>query len=158
MIAVSYSSSSSLHFTIKVSECSCVGPGYRSPRAAMLEGPREKLMYVVCIHTDPNKPDVLSTVDVDPESNNYCQVQFCRLETTDIIIGCISVYLSQIVHKLRMPYVGDELHHSGWNICSSCYDKPRKRDTLVLPGFVSDRVYFIDTSNERAPSIKKVCH
>nr|XP_034191584.1 methanethiol oxidase isoform X2 [Osmia lignaria] len=119
----------------KVSECSsCVGPGYRSPKAAMLEGPREKLMYVVCIHTDPNKPDVLSTVDVDPESNNYCQ----------------------IVHKLRMPHVGDELHHSGWNICSSCYDKPRKRDTLVLPGFVSDRVYFIDTSNERAPSIKKV--
>lgn len=113
---------------------SCLGPGYRSPKAAMLEGPREKLIYVVCIHTDPKKADVLCTVDVDPESSDYCK----------------------IVHKLRMPYVGDELHHSGWNVCSSCHDKPCKRDTLVLPGFVSDRVYFIDTSNERSPSIKKV--
>ncbi|XP_053987538.1 methanethiol oxidase [Hylaeus volcanicus] len=113
---------------------SCGGPGYRSPKAAMTEGPREKLMYVVCIHTDPNKSDVLSTVDVDPASPTYCK----------------------IIHKLRMPHVGDELHHSGWNICSSCYDKPRKRDTLVLPCLMSDRVYFIDTTNERTPSIKKV--
>lgn len=113
---------------------SCAGPGYKSPKAAMLEGPREKLLYVVCIHTDPQKPDVLSTVDVDPASPTYCK----------------------IVHKLRMLHVGDELHHSGWNICSSCNDQPRKRDTLVLPCLMSDRVYFINTSNERAPSIKKV--
>ncbi|XP_017888059.1 methanethiol oxidase [Ceratina calcarata] len=119
----------------KIKDCgNCHGPGYRSPKAAMTEGPREKVMYVVCIHTDPNKSDVLSTVDLDPESPDYCK----------------------IIHKLRMPYVGDELHHSGWNICSSCHDKPRKRDTLVLPCLMSDRVYFVDTSNERAPSIKKV--
>lgn len=40
----------------------------------MVEGPREKLMYVVSIHTDPDKADVLSTVDVDPKSSTYCQV------------------------------------------------------------------------------------
>ncbi|XP_043260574.1 methanethiol oxidase [Colletes gigas] len=114
--------------------CSSCGPGYKSPKAAMIEGPREKLMYVVGIHTDPNKSDVLCTVDVDPASPDYCK----------------------IIHKLRMSYVGDELHHSGWNICSSCHDKPRKRDTLVLPCLMSDRVYFIDTTNERMPSIKKV--
>ncbi|XP_076240522.1 methanethiol oxidase [Calliopsis andreniformis] len=112
----------------------CSGPGYKSPKAAMLEGPREKLMYVVGIHTDPNKPDVLCTVDVDPESPDYCK----------------------IIHKLRMLHVGDELHHSGWNICSSCHGQPRKRNILVLPCFMSDRVYFIDTTNARAPSIKKV--
>lgn len=55
-----------------------------------------------------------------------------------------------------MRNVGDELHHSGWNICSSCYDKPAKRDTMVLPCLMSDRIYFVDTSDEKAPVIKKV--
>ncbi|XP_017767162.1 PREDICTED: selenium-binding protein 1 isoform X2 [Eufriesea mexicana] len=112
----------------------CSGPGYKSPKAAILEGPREKLMYVVCVHTDSNKSDVLCTVDIDPTSDDYCK----------------------IIHKLRMPYVGDELHHSGWNICSSCHGQSQKRNTLVLPCLMSDRVYFIDTTNERAPSMKKV--
>ncbi|XP_015595578.1 methanethiol oxidase [Cephus cinctus] len=115
-------------------ECASCGPGYRSPIAAMLEGPREKILYVVCINTDDSKPDVLSTVDVDPESPTYCQ----------------------IVHKLRMLHAGDELHHSGWNICSSCHDLPRKRDTLVLPSLMSDRLYLVDVSKELEPSIKKV--
>lgn len=52
--------------------------------------------------------------------------------------------------------MGDELHHAGWNICSSCPDSKLKRDTFVLPCLMSDRVYFIDTSNARAPAIKKV--
>lgn len=55
-----------------------------------------------------------------------------------------------------MPYLGDELHHCGWNICSSCYDVPAKRDTLVLPALMSDRIYFVDTTDERKPAIKKV--
>lgn len=55
-----------------------------------------------------------------------------------------------------MLAVGDELHHSGWNICSSCHDSSRKRDTLVLPCLMSDRIYFVDTSDEKAPKIKKV--
>ncbi|XP_035735335.1 methanethiol oxidase-like [Vespa mandarinia] len=109
-------------------------PGYPSPKMAMLDGPREKIMYVVCIHTDPDKPDVLSTVDVDPKSPTYCK----------------------IIHKLRMLHVGDELHHSGWNICSSCHELPRARDVLVLPCLMSDRIYFVDTSNETSPKIKKV--
>ncbi|XP_016842395.1 methanethiol oxidase isoform X3 [Nasonia vitripennis] len=112
----------------------CSGPGYASPREAMLRGPREKILYVNCIHTDPKKPDVLATVDVDPESPTYCQ----------------------IIHKLRMREVGDELHHSGWNICSSCHGQPGKRDTLVLPCLMSDRIYFVDVSDERSPKIKKV--
>ncbi|XP_017767168.1 PREDICTED: selenium-binding protein 1-B isoform X5 [Eufriesea mexicana] len=123
-------------FILHCDKCSsgCSGPGYKSPKAAILEGPREKLMYVVCVHTDSNKSDVLCTVDIDPTSDDYCK----------------------IIHKLRMPYVGDELHHSGWNICSSCHGQSQKRNTLVLPCLMSDRVYFIDTTNERAPSMKKV--
>lgn len=58
-----------------------------------------------------------------------------------------------------MPVVGDELHHSGWNVCSSCHgSSTRKRDTLVLPCLMSDRVYFVDTSCEKEPKIKKVCN
>ncbi|XP_058797190.1 methanethiol oxidase [Phymastichus coffea] len=110
------------------------GPGYPSPRDATLHGPREKILYVNCIHTHPNKPDALATVDVDPDSPTYCQ----------------------IIHKLSMREVGDELHHSGWNICSSCHGEPGKRDTLVLPCLMSDRIYFVDVTDERAPKIKKI--
>lgn len=119
--------------TTSTKDCTGCGPGYKSPKVA-INAPREKILYVACVHTDDNKPDVLATIDVDPESSTY----------------------TQIIHKLRMPYVGDELHHSGWNICSSCHDSKRLRDTLVLPGLMSDRVYFIDTKNEKLPFIKKI--
>ena len=45
---------------------------------AMLEGPCEKLLYVIGIHTNPEKADVLCTVDVDPDSPTYCQVSSSR--------------------------------------------------------------------------------
>ncbi|XP_015111894.1 methanethiol oxidase isoform X1 [Diachasma alloeum] len=115
-------------------DCRACGPGYRSPLAAMREGLREKIIYVVCPHTDPTKPDVLATVDVDPGSSTYCQ----------------------IIHKLKMPHVGDELHHSGWNVCGSCPDIKKKRNVMVLPALMSDRIYFVDTKEERKPVIKKV--
>lgn len=54
----------------------------------MKSGPREKIMWVVCISTDPNKPDVLSTVDVDPDSPTYCQV-------------CIPILISMLNYKLN---------------------------------------------------------
>lgn len=41
-----------------------------------------------------------------------------------------------------MPNLGDELHHSGWNACSSCHGAPHAtRDILVLPALGSGRVY-----------------
>jgi len=57
-----------------------------------------------------------------------------------------------------MPYANDELHHSGWNSCSSCYDDPsQSRDNLVVAGLISDRIYVIDVAkNPRAPEIFKV--
>lgn len=53
------------------------GPGYPTPLDAM-KGPREELLYVVCIQPDPTnkKGDFLATVDVDPKSPTYCQVSF----------------------------------------------------------------------------------
>ncbi|XP_033836633.1 methanethiol oxidase [Periophthalmus magnuspinnatus] len=119
-----------------MANCSGCGPGYSSPLEAM-KGPREKIVYLPCIYrnTEILKPDYLSTVDVDPDSNTYCQV----------------------IHRLPMPNLGDELHHSGWNACSSCFgDASKRRNRLILPALISSRIYVIDTSQPRAPRIHKM--
>ena len=78
----------------------CCGPGYASPAEAM-KAPREKLLYTVALYigTGIQKPDYLATIDADPESPTY----------------------SQVISRLEMPGIGDELHHMGWNACSSCH-------------------------------------
>ncbi|XP_065026313.1 selenium-binding protein 1-like isoform X5 [Musa acuminata AAA Group] len=61
------------------------------------------------------KPDYLATVDVDPNSPTYYKV----------------------IHRLPMPYIGDELHHSGWNACSSCHGDPSAVwQFLILPSLL----------------------
>ncbi|XP_076060123.1 methanethiol oxidase isoform X2 [Oratosquilla oratoria] len=110
------------------------GPGYPSPKEAMLNGPREKIIWLTCVRVGSGTPDYLATVDVDPESPDYCKV----------------------VHRLMMPHVDDELHHSGWNTCSSCFDDPKRtRNRLILPALSSSRIYVIDISDERTPKMFK---
>ncbi|CAG0891653.1 unnamed protein product [Cyprideis torosa] len=124
---------------IIMAACCGSGPGYRTPLDAMVQGPREKIIYLPCIH--PRRvgmkavPDYLATVDVDPESPTYCQV----------------------LHRLPMSNVGDELHHSGWNACSSCYGKASaSRDKLILPCLGSDRIYIIEVGEDPlAPRIHR---
>jgi methanethiol oxidase len=114
----------------------CCGPGYASPEAAMQAEP-EKLLYVIALYTgsDIQEPDYLATVDVDPHSPTY----------------------SQVIHRLPMPYIGDELHHFGWNACSSCHgDESKSRRFLVVPGFRSSRIYILDTADAKAPKIHKI--
>lgn len=117
--------------------CIGVGPGYASPIEAM-RGPREALLYVTAIYTGTGrgKPDYLATVDVDPTSPTY----------------------SKVVHRLPATHLDDELHHSGWNACSSCHgDASAQRRYLILPSLVSGRIYAIDTTKDpRAPVIYKV--
>ncbi|XP_054707119.1 methanethiol oxidase-like [Uloborus diversus] len=112
--------------------------GYNSPLEAMKNGPREKLAYVTCVSAkwkSTNQPDFLATVDLDPESETF----------------------SKIIHKLEMPNVGDELHHMGWNACSSCKICTVRRDKLVVPGLNSDRIYIVDTTSDpKQPRIFKV--
>ena len=57
-----------------------------------------------------------------------------------------------------MTNLGDELHHSGWNACSSCHDDPkRSRNRLVLPSLGSNRIYMVDTeTSPRAPRLAEV--
>src|SRR5688572_2642043 len=110
-------------------------PGYASPKEAM-KAPREKLLFVVCTYanTGIDKPDYLAVIDADPDSKTY----------------------SQVVHRLKMPKTGDELHHFGWNICSSCHGKPGDRRYLIVPGLKSGRIHIIDAKDPLALKMHKV--
>jgi hypothetical protein len=70
----------------------------------------------------------------------------------------LSIHFFQVIHRLQMLHVGDEIHHMGWNACSSCHDNPsRSRNRLIAPTLHSDRVYIIDVSTDpKAPRIHKV--
>ncbi|MGF1581286.1 MAG: selenium-binding family protein [Gemmataceae bacterium] len=111
-----------------------VGRCYASPRDAM-QSPPEKIAYVVATYagTKQQKPDYLAVIDTDPKSKTY----------------------SKVIHRLKMPNVGDELHHYGWNACASCFGK-RERRYLILPGLVSSRIHIVDTINPRKPKLHKV--
>ena len=102
----------------------CCGPKYGTPTEAMASEP-EKLLYVTALPgaKDSNRPDYMATVDVDRKSSTY----------------------GQVIDRLSMPNVGDELHHFGWNACSSCHgDADRTRRYLVIPGLRSSRIHIAD--------------
>jgi len=118
--------------------CCHSGPGYATPLEAFRHGPREKILYVPAIPTGEGadtREDYLATVDVDPESPTF----------------------SQVIHRVKTGHIGDELHHSGWNTCSSCHgDSSKSRRYLVLPSLLSGRFYFFDVSEAKAPKLHKV--
>ncbi|XP_043432231.1 methanethiol oxidase isoform X1 [Prionailurus bengalensis] len=126
-----------LELELPATKCEKCGPGYPTPLEAM-KGPREEIIYLPCIYrnTGIEAPDYLATVDVDPKSPHYCQV----------------------IHRLPMPNLKDELHHSGWNTCSSCFgDSTKSRTKLMLPCLMSSRIYVVDVGSEpRAPKLHKV--
>ncbi|KAG7296202.1 hypothetical protein JYU34_021305 [Plutella xylostella] len=116
--------------------CCKGGPGYASPMDAFTSGPRELLLYTVCVQPDQSKQDYMATVDVDPESPTYAQV----------------------IHRTYTGRPGQELHHSGWNVCSSCHDNPElKRNFLILPALNTSNVFVVDVGTDpRKPELHKV--
>jgi selenium-binding protein 1 len=113
---------------------------YPSPKLA-IQAPKENLAYVAALNANgAHKPDALVVVDVDPQSKSY----------------------AQIVGRVDMPNVGDELHHFGWNACSSALcpyaaHPHMERRYLVVPGLRSSRIHIIDTKPDpRKPQIVKV--
>ena len=58
-----------------------------------------------------------------------------------------------------MPYLADEIHHTGWNACSSAFDDPsRARNRLIIPGLLSSRIYAVDVASDPLkPRIDEVC-
>ena len=97
----------------------------------------ETIAYVASFDPDRKVPDGIAVVDVDPKSSSY----------------------SKIINTVAMPNAGDELHHFGWNACSSCLcpNAPHphvERRYLVVPGLRSSRIYILDTKPDpRAPKI-----
>jgi selenium-binding protein 1 len=113
---------------------------YPSPKLAA-QAPHEKLAYVVAFNPrSDGKPDALIVVDVDLSSNTY----------------------GQIAGRTDMPNAGDELHHFGWNACSSALcpyaaHPHLERRYLVVPGLRSSRIHILDTKDDpRQPKIVKV--
>jgi selenium-binding protein 1 len=113
------------------------GPGYATPQAAIEEGEREKLAYVMSLYvgTDVDAPDFVAVVDLDPDSETYCE----------------------IVDRVELPNRGDELHHFGWNACSSsCHAAGLERRHLIVPGQRSSRIHVIDAKDRRNPELVEV--
>ncbi len=113
---------------------------YPSPGMAA-EAPAETLAYVALLTQGTNgKKDALGVVDADPASPEY----------------------GRLVGRLDLPHGGNELHHFGWNACSShlCAFAPNphvERRYLVLPGTNSSRIHVVDTAPDpRAPRLVKV--
>src|SRR5437867_2756949 len=103
---------------------------HHSPAEAM-QAPHEEFLYVACLHegTGVDAPDFLAVVDAED---------------------------GQVVHETPMPNVGDELHHYGWNRCSSACHGP-DRSHLIVPGFRSSRIHIVNVADDpRAPRIEKV--
>ena len=110
---------------------------YPSPRLAAA-APPEKLAFVAALSPPGGKNnDAILVVDIDPDSPQY----------------------SQEVGRCVMPEPGDELHHFGWNACSSalCPSAPHphvERRYLIVPGLRSSRIYVIDTKPDpRTPKV-----
>jgi selenium-binding protein 1 len=99
---------------------------YRSPQEAM-QGPAEEFLYLACLRDDG--PDFLAVVDTEN---------------------------GEVVHELPMPNSGDELHHFGWNRCSSACHGP-DRSHLIVPGFRSSRFHIVNVADDpRRPRMEKV--
>src|SRR6266568_840421 len=112
---------------------------YRSPRDAAA-GPPEKLAYVASFSRPADQPDGIAVVDTDPNSAGY----------------------GSVIGFTELPNLGDELHHFGWNACSSALCPTGShthgdRRYLVVPGIRSSRIYILDTlENPAAPKVVKV--
>src|SRR5260370_429682 len=100
---------------------------YPSPRRAMEAAP-ETIAYVSMLNARETAPDRMGVIDVDPASSGY----------------------GRIIGQVDMPTPGDELHHFGWNACSSCLcpyspHPHMQRRYLIIPGLRSSRIHIIDT-------------
>jgi selenium-binding protein 1 len=110
------------------------------PSAAMAtKAPPEAIAYVAMMNPNGG-PDALTVVDVSSSSSKYGQPLF----QTDV------------------PNTGDELHHFGWNACSSCLcpwspHPHMERRYLIVPGLRSSRIHIYDTKPDPAsPRLVKV--
>jgi selenium-binding protein 1 len=113
---------------------------YPSPELAG-EAPPEALAYVALLATGTNgKRDALGVIDTDAASPEY----------------------GRLVGQVEFPHGGNELHHFGWNACSShlcgyAANPHMERRYLIVPGTHSSRIHILDTRPDpRNPRLVKV--
>ena len=95
---------------------------YRTPAEA-IAAPPERLAYVAAYDRAGQAKDAMAVLDTDPSSSDY----------------------GQVVGWSELPTAGNELHHFGWNACSSAlchqghgdHGQPLERRYLVVPGLRS---------------------
>jgi methanethiol oxidase len=110
---------------------------YRSPAAA-IAAPPESLAYVAALDPNATQRDAM-TVVCDPDSPTY----------------------GSVVGWTELPSTGNELHHFGWNACSSAlchqghaHNGHLERRYLIVPGLRSSRTYVLDTKPDpRRPEV-----
>ncbi len=101
---------------------------YRSAAEAAA-APPEQLAYVVAFDRSASVPDALTVIDADPQSDRY----------------------GEVVGWSDLPTLGDEVHHFGWNACSSALAHEGhqmdglQRRYLLVPGLRSSNVHVYDT-------------
>jgi len=111
---------------------------YPSPGMAM-KAPPEAIAYIAVLNADGGR-DSLTAIDVQPTSKAY----------------------GQTISTVEMPNAGDELHHFGWNACSSCLcpyapHPHMERRYLIVPGLRSSRIHVFDTKPDAgSPRLVKV--
>jgi methanethiol oxidase len=112
---------------------------YHSALSAM-EAPPEELAYVALLGVEKGRPDALGVVDTRPDSPGF----------------------GRLIGQVDFPNGGNELHHFGWNACSShlCPWSPNahvERRYLIVPGTHSSRIHVLDTKPDpRNPRLVKV--
>jgi methanethiol oxidase len=107
------------------------GNSFHASPAEAIAAPPEEFLYLACLRagTGVERPDFIAVIDAED---------------------------GRIVHETPMPNVGDELHHFGWNRCSSACHGP-DRSHLVVPGFRSSRIHFLNVADDpRRPRVEKV--
>jgi selenium-binding protein 1 len=112
---------------------------YRTPGEA-IAAPPERLAYVAAFDPAGQAKDAMAVLDCDPASSTY----------------------GKVVGWSELPTAGNELHHFGWNACSSAlchhghggHGQPLERRYLIVPGIRSSRTYILDTKPDpRQPRV-----
>ena len=112
---------------------------YRSAAEAAA-APGEELAYVVAFDREAKQHDAMTVIDVNAASETY----------------------GQVVGWTDVPGHGDELHHFGWNACSSALKHEGHdmdglaRRYLLVPGLRSSNIYVLDIAPDpRNPTLVK---
>src|SRR5215207_5586576 len=117
-----------------------IDPTFYRTAAEAAAAPGEQLAYVVAFDRAAQKHDAMTVIDLNPASDSY----------------------GRVVGWTDMPGVGDELHHFGWNACSSALKHEGhdmhglERRYLLVPGLRSSNIHVFDTQPDpRNPTLIK---